>query len=250
MHHLLSQDVLTPHEQLYLHPPACFECGVQPAHVAPPSTTSQTSTSAPGFVVSPPQPVQTYTFSVPSLFFLPQAYLQSCIDTSSTLHLLERESSRQTPTRQLFIFLSVFLLYTIADMRDAPWLIDDTATFFPIRAGESWFPENEGSLSVDVYEYPDSIVVRAPIAGVKPGDLDLSLHNDMLTIRGKRTDAEPNDEERVLLHQECHWGSFSRSIILPVAVRADDANASLHDGVLTIRLPKATLYGRINVTKH
>jgi HSP20 family protein len=132
-------------------------------------------------------------------------------------------------------------------MDNAPWLAADVATF-PIRKPASdprpWLPENEGALSVDVHEEADAIVVRAPIAGVRPGDLDLSIHNDMLTVRGKRTDL-PADEKRVTLHQECHWGSFSRSLIMPVPVRADDASAELKDGILTIRLPKATRHGVI-----
>lgn len=137
-------------------------------------------------------------------------------------------------------------------MHDAPWL-DTSATPFPIRkAGADirpFLPENEGALSVDVHEYPDALIVRAPIAGVRPADLDLSLHNDMLTIRGKRADTPRGEEGCIPLHQECHWGSFSRSIILPIAVRADEAEARLVDGVLTIRLPKTTRYGTIPLTK-
>ncbi|MBP9749092.1 Hsp20/alpha crystallin family protein [Patescibacteria group bacterium] len=137
-------------------------------------------------------------------------------------------------------------------MHDAPWL-DAASAPFPIRkAGvdaRPFLPENEGALSVDVHEYPDALIVRAPIAGVRPVDLDLSLHNDMLTIRGKRADMPLGDADCVTLHQECHWGPFSRSIILPIAVRADDAEARLVDGVLTIRLPKTTRYGTIPLTR-
>jgi HSP20 family protein len=137
-------------------------------------------------------------------------------------------------------------------MQNAPWL-DMSATPFPIRKTGAdvrpFFPENEGVLSVDVHEYPDALIVRAPIAGVRPMDLDLSLHNDMLTIRGKRVGMPIGDAEGVTLHQECHWGPFSRSIILPIPVRADDAEARLIDGVLTIRLPKTTRYGTIPLTR-
>lgn len=137
-------------------------------------------------------------------------------------------------------------------MLDALWT-DSPAAHFPIHKtgaeARPFFPENEGALSVDVHEYPDALIVRAPIAGVRPADLDLSLHNDMLTIRGKRMDMPIADSNCVTLHQECHWGPFSRSIILPIAVRADDAEARLVDGVLTIRLPKTTRYGTIPLTK-
>ncbi len=136
-------------------------------------------------------------------------------------------------------------------MLDLP-LSSDTAAFFslhvPSKESASFLSQNEGALSVDVHEYPDMLIIRAPIAGVRPGDLDLALHNDMLTIRGKRT-ALPLETDGVLLHQECHWGPFSRSIILPTAVRADEAEAKLIDGVLTIRLPKIIRHGSIPITR-
>ncbi len=128
-----------------------------------------------------------------------------------------------------------------------PWFAESAENIFPVKNAKpafAWLAEDEGALSVDVYEHPEAIVVRAPIAGVKPADLDLSLHNDMLTIRGKRSPA-PENAERIVLHQECHWGAFSRSIILSAPVRADEAAASLIDGVLTITLPKATHHGTI-----
>ena len=135
---------------------------------------------------------------------------------------------------------------------EAPWLANDLATPFPIRRSAAadargWFAENEGALSVDVFEYADAIVVRAPIAGVRTEDLDLALHHDMLTIRGNRTDEGAGDDRRAL-HQECHWGPFSRSIILPAQVRSEDAQATLANGILTIRLPKSFRNGTIPIT--
>jgi HSP20 family protein len=133
-------------------------------------------------------------------------------------------------------------------MKNAPWIAETADLIFPIKKQNAdspkWLPENEGALALDVFDYPDMIVVRAPIAGVKPDDLDLALHNDMLTVRGKRTEPETEGECSVLC-QECHWGQFSRSIILPVSVRADEAEAHLKDGVLTICLPKASRHGTI-----
>lgn len=143
-------------------------------------------------------------------------------------------------------------------MQNAPWLLDEEIlAHFPIRKihaddHHGFSSENEGALSVDVFEYPEALVIRAPMAGVHQGDLDLSIHNDMLTIRGKRvaqTEETTSSEEIITLHQECHWGSFSRSIILPFPVRADEADATLTDGILTIRIPKATKHGKIHITK-
>lgn len=98
--------------------------------------------------------------------------------------------------------------------------------------------EQEGQLTVDVYQTSDSIVIKSTIAGVKPDDLDVSITNDMVTIRGTRRHDEDMKEEDYF-YRECYWGSFSRSIILPVDVVSEKAEASLKDGILTIRIPKA-----------
>jgi HSP20 family protein len=95
---------------------------------------------------------------------------------------------------------------------------------------------DEGELSVDVFETPTALIVQSTIAGVKISDLELSLHNDLLTIRGQRRHDMPSDARALLA--ECYWGPFSRSIILPVEVRADEASATLRSGILTISLPR------------
>ena len=98
--------------------------------------------------------------------------------------------------------------------------------------------DHEGQLTVDVYQTPEAIVIKSTIAGVKPEDLDVSITNDMVTIRGsRRHDEEVREED--YFYRECYWGSFSRSIILPVDVVAEKADASLKDGILSIRIPKA-----------
>ncbi len=96
----------------------------------------------------------------------------------------------------------------------------------------------EGQLSVDVYQTEESLVIRSTIAGVKPEDLEVTLNNDVITIRGKRFhDHEVSAEN--YFYQECYWGGFSRSIVLPLEVRPDKVEASLKNGVLTVTLPKA-----------
>ena len=97
---------------------------------------------------------------------------------------------------------------------------------------------DEGQLSIDVFQNPDSLVVKSTIAGVKPDNIDISINNDMLTIRGRREIQEQISEENYLI-KECYWGGFSRSIILPVEVEVEKVEASLDNGVLTVILPKA-----------
>lgn len=97
--------------------------------------------------------------------------------------------------------------------------------------------ESEGQLSVDVYQNKDNVVIKSTIAGVKPEDIDVAIDNDVITIRGQRK-LEEEIKEEDYFYQECYWGSFSRSIVLPVEIRPDEAEASLKNGVLTIVLPK------------
>ena len=96
----------------------------------------------------------------------------------------------------------------------------------------------EGQLSVDVFQTPSDIVIKSTIAGVKPEDLDIAITNDMVTIRGRR---EPDGEitKDDYFYQECYWGPFSRSVILPVDVQTEKSIATLKNGVLTVRLPKS-----------
>lgn len=105
---------------------------------------------------------------------------------------------------------------------------------------------DEGQLSIDVFQTPSSIVVKSTIAGVKPGDIDISINNDMLTIRGKREIQERISEDDYLI-KECYWGGFSRSIILPVEVDAEKIEANLDNGVLTVTLPKAKTAKQISI---
>ena len=114
-------------------------------------------------------------------------------------------------------------------------------------AGSDWLDENyEGQLSVDVYSTADEIVIKSTIAGVKSEEIDIAINNDMLTIRGERAQ-EQTDAVEDYYYQECYWGGFSRSIILPIEVEADKVAASLRNGVLTIRLPKAKRAKSISV---
>ncbi len=98
--------------------------------------------------------------------------------------------------------------------------------------------EAEGQLTIDVFQTPSDIVIKSTIAGVKPDELDIAITNDMVTVRGRR-DKDEDISHDDYFYQECYWGPFSRSIILPVDVEADKAMASLKNGVLTIKLPKA-----------
>lgn len=104
---------------------------------------------------------------------------------------------------------------------------------------EAWSDnEPEGKLTVDVYQNANEIVVESAIAGVKPGDIDVNATADSVTIRGTRH-REKTVKDEDYLYQECYWGKFARSIILPQEVDPDGAEVTFKNGILTVRLPKA-----------
>src|SRR5579871_2455980 len=95
-----------------------------------------------------------------------------------------------------------------------------------------WMEEFEGQLAIDVYQTPTEIIIKAPIAGFRQEDLDVSISDDQVTIRGERHDLQ-NDTIEGYLVQECYWGSFSRIYTLPTSVDPDEAKAKLSNGILT-----------------
>ncbi len=103
---------------------------------------------------------------------------------------------------------------------------------------ENWFSNFEGQLAVDVYQTASDIVIKAPIAGVEPHNIDIAITDDVVTVKGERL-VESSVQQQDYYCQECYYGVFSRSIILPVAVATDEAEATFVNGVLTITIPKA-----------
>jgi HSP20 family protein len=106
-----------------------------------------------------------------------------------------------------------------------------------IRPARLW-GEGSGrvSLPLDVYETKDAIVVRASLPGVKPEDVDITMEGNKLSIRGESK--APGEEGSYLL-QEQRYGPFARSIELGAAVQPEKAEATFHNGVLTLVIPKA-----------
>ncbi len=104
---------------------------------------------------------------------------------------------------------------------------------------ESPKSESEGWLTLDVYQTPTDIVVESAIAGVSPEDLDVTVTHDSISIKGERH-KENEVSEDDYLYQECYWGRFSRSVILPQEVDPEKATMNFKNGILTVRLPKHT----------
>jgi len=96
----------------------------------------------------------------------------------------------------------------------------------------------EPHLALDIYQTKDTVVVKAPLPGVKPEDVEITITGDVLTIKGE-TKVEENVEKEDYFFQERRYGSFSRSVTLPDGLKTDKAEASFEDGVLTLTVPKA-----------
>ena len=110
-------------------------------------------------------------------------------------------------------------------------------SFVQPRAG--WLaPAGAKALAVDMYETDDTIIVKSAIPGVKPEDLDISITSDTLTIKGE-TKAEEEIKEENIIRRECRYGSFCRTLTIPMPIVADKAEAEFEHGVLTLTLPKA-----------
>lgn len=118
-------------------------------------------------------------------------------------------------------------------------IVDEKPSKSLTTKGEDWLAdeEEEGQLTVDVYQTPTEVVIKSMVAGVKPEDLDISITRDMVTIKGKReTERFVKDED--YFHRELYWGSFSRAIMLPAEIDVEEAEAIEKHGLLILRLPK------------
>lgn len=134
------------------------------------------------------------------------------------------------------------------DELTAAFLGDDDLTMAaPVReeqpqaapSSDEWDEEEAvpGQLAVDVYETREKLVVKARTAGVNKHELDVSISDNQLTIRGTLSAGNDDGVENYFL-QECYWGEFSRTIALPVPVKEEEIEAMLKDGVLTISFGK------------
>lgn len=110
-----------------------------------------------------------------------------------------------------------------ADKSEASWLTAEE--------------EEEGELTVDVYQTPTEVVIQTMVAGVKPEDLNISITREIVTIKGRRE--RPSDTgEANYVNKELYWGAFTRTMMLPAEVEVDQAEAIERHGLMTIRLPK------------
>lgn len=134
---------------------------------------------------------------------------------------------------------------TAAFLGDDDMSLGDDQQAHPVNQQSQTAPADEwdeeepvaGQLAVDVYETKEKLIVKARTAGVNKNDLDVSIADNTLSIRGTLNAGNDDGVENYFV-QECYWGEFSRSIVLPVQVKEDEIEAVLKDGVLTVGFTK------------
>ncbi len=113
--------------------------------------------------------------------------------------------------------------------------------------GDDWSAHQpEGKLAVDVLETAKEIIVVAPVAGADYEAIEIFTHHDIITIRGQRqVPIVPSGANYI--HEECFWGPFSRTVVLPTEVKSEQARAEYKNGILTITVPKRITNTKIPV---
>ncbi|MGA9531412.1 MAG: Hsp20/alpha crystallin family protein [Anaerolineales bacterium] len=97
----------------------------------------------------------------------------------------------------------------------------------------------EGLAPIDVYQTDDDVVIEAAMPGVKPEDIDVSVTGDTLTLRGEVREEKEAKGERDYHVRERRYRRFARSLTLPSTVDSENAEATMNNGILTLRIPKA-----------
>jgi HSP20 family protein len=112
-------------------------------------------------------------------------------------------------------------------------LFEDSFVRFPHLSGDGVreFP-------IDVYQTKKDLVVKAALPGVKPEEVDITITDDAVTIKGEHAEEQETKEDDYL-YRERYYGAFSRSVAIPVKVKGEKAEATFEEGVLTLILPKA-----------
>lgn len=125
-------------------------------------------------------------------------------------------------------------LADVVTLRDAMERLFDDRSFRPLWP---WNGERESAPALDLYTTPEAVVAKIALPGMKPEDVDVTIADDVVTVRGTYAD-EKETAEAGYIHKELTRGSSTRSFALPTAVRADGATAAFKDGVLTLTMPK------------
>jgi len=95
----------------------------------------------------------------------------------------------------------------------------------------------EGQLSVDIYQNDEMLIILAPISGCSMDDIELTITDDVLSIKGRRA-LDPDIDTDNFFTKECFWGTFSRAIVLPTKTDTAKILAKFENGILRVEIPK------------
>ncbi len=118
-----------------------------------------------------------------------------------------------------------------------PFLANDFDNFVERFFSDTARTDGFSSPSIDLYDDGEDLVVKAEIPGANEKDIDVSLEDGILSIKGERK-LEHEDKKDNYYKIERSYGAFSRSLRLPTEVKTDEAKASYKNGILEIRIPK------------
>ena len=125
----------------------------------------------------------------------------------------------------------------IAIVHDQPGVTRDRISAEAEWHGRPFSLVDTGGIGLLRRERANDVIIKAPIAGVRPEDLEISITDEVVNIKGQRKETEEIARENFIA-QECYWGSFSRSYTLPIQVNSEKATAALKNGILTLKIPK------------
>jgi HSP20 family protein len=107
-----------------------------------------------------------------------------------------------------------------------------------VRPPRLWPGIGEWELPIDMHQTANDVIVKTSLPGFKPEEVDISVSGDTLTIKGEHKEEEEIKEENYF-YKERRYGKLSRSVLIPVQVKSDKAEAVFEDGILTLTMPKA-----------
>lgn len=145
----------------------------------------------------------------------------------------------------------MFKIYGVGDEKDAHEIetiepkIETESQAINVEMREKEDIETDiWQIAVDILDCKENITIIAPIAGVDPSDIDIGLSRNILTISGNRKQNHLYKEAKRMLVEECFYGAFSRSIILPENLAFDKISAKVDLNVIFITIPKLTLISK------
>ncbi len=104
---------------------------------------------------------------------------------------------------------------------------------------KDWFLEEKlGELTIDAYETDNEFVIYSAVGGITAKDLELSLEDHMLVIKGKRERPKDAKDQKKYFCQECFWGGFFKKLIVPQEIDITKAKATVKNGIFNLRIPK------------